>query len=134
MSTAIINSFLQDMAETAMNNNLDAHMNLISESIQLHGVPGQDVIGYQQWKSQCQQEFADQLITEVRYEDLKIIPRQDNHLMFTTIETIKTSKGDTQTMTIEVILNKEEDGVWRMTQQKVLSDHGSQQNQTNLLQ
>jgi ketosteroid isomerase-like protein len=134
MSMAIISSFLQEMAETATNNDLDAHMNLISESVQLHGVPGQDVIGYEQWKSQCQQEFADQLITEVSYEDLKIIPRQDSQLMFTTIETIKTSKGDTQTMTIEVALSKEEDETWRMTHQRVLSDHGAQQDSSNRLQ
>lgn len=134
MSTAIINKFLQEMAETAMNHDLDAHMNLISEKVQLLGVPGQGAIGYEQWKSQCQQEFSEQLIENVSYDELEIIPRQDEHLMFTTVETISTTKGDTQTMAIEVVLTKESDNVWRMTHQRVLPDQDSQQDQDKRLQ
>lgn len=134
MSTGIINDYLQQMADTAMNNDLDAHMNLISEHVQLLGVPGQDAIDYEKWKSQCQQEFSEQLITQVNYDKLEIIPRQDEHLMFTAIETIKTTKGDTQRMAIEVVLSKESDGVWRMTQQRVLSDQNEQQDSSTQLQ
>jgi hypothetical protein len=46
MSAETVNLFLQDMADTATSMDLDVHLDLISRRVQLFGVPGFDVINY----------------------------------------------------------------------------------------
>ena len=99
-----------------------AHMKLISQDVQVFGIPGFDVIGYSDWFSQCEHEFAEKLIREARYQGLKIRQSNDSQIMFLTNETIIAADGSTDTHPIEVVLTKEDDGHWRVTQERLLSD------------
>ncbi len=99
-----------------------AHMNLISEQVQVFGIPGFDVIGYSDWFSQCEHEFAEKLIREARYQDLKIRQSNDSQIMFLTNETVIAADGTVDTHPIEIVLTREEDGLWRVTQERLLSD------------
>ena len=99
-----------------------AHMKLISQDVQVFGIPGFDVIGYSDWFSQCEHEFAEKLIREARYQGLKIRQSNDSQIMFLTNETIIAADGSVDTHPIEVVLTKEDDGHWRVTQERLLSD------------
>jgi ketosteroid isomerase-like protein len=122
MSNETVTAFLQGMADTATNMDLDAHMDLISQKVQLFGVPGFEVIGYDDWFAQCQHEFSAGVIKKVSYQGLKIITPTPKRIMFKTIETVEATDGTRNVMGIEVILEQEEDGKWRISQERVLAE------------
>ena len=76
-------NFLDAMASTANDLNLNEHMNLISKEVSVFGVPGFEVIGYQDWFNQCQHEFENKLLKRknqvfgVQYTDDDSLKRAD---------------------------------------------------------
>lgn len=92
-------------------------------------MPGFETIGYDDWFSQCENEFKEKLLKLVSDEGLKIIKTTDSVIMFKTIEHIETVDNTKSTTGIEIIisfeqdeLNNETEGRWRVTQEKFLSD------------
>ena len=129
MSQQIAQQWLNELAATAVAHDLDSHMNLISKSLLLTGVPGFDSLGYQDWFAQCEHEFASGLLQSVDYRGLKMIVDTDSRIMFRTWETVVASDGETIAQGIEVLIEKEDDGVWRLTQQRLLSAEESAHDQ-----
>jgi hypothetical protein len=99
-----------------------AHMNLISRDVKVFGIPEYDLIEYDDWFSQCEYEFNEKLIERASYEGLKIRQSNDQQIMFLTNETVSATDGTSDTHSIEVVLTMEEDGNWRVTQERLLSD------------
>lgn len=114
--------FLAVMAETANKLDLDAHMNLISKQVSVYGVPDFEVITYEDWYKQCKYEFENKLLKKVSYEGLNILAETDDRVMFKSLETIEGSDGSLNTSGIEFIIQKEEDGQWRVGQERILPD------------
>jgi hypothetical protein len=114
--------FLAVMAETANKLDLDAHMNLISKEVSVYGVPGFEVITYEDWFNQCKHEFENKLLSKVSYEGLNILAETADRVMFKSLETVEGSDGSVNTSGIEFILQKEEDGHWRVGQERILPD------------
>lgn len=121
MSTQAKN-FLDEMAATANRLDLDAHMNLISRDVAVFGVPGFDVIGYDDWYNQCRHEFENRLLKGVSYRGLNVLAETPDRIMFKSIETVEGSDGASNTSGIEFIIQKEDDGTWRVTQERVLPE------------
>jgi len=115
-------NFLDRMASTANALDLDQHMNLISRDVGVFGVPGFDVIGYNDWYSQCRHEFENRLLKQVSYRGLNVLAETPERIMFKSIETVIGADGATSTSGIEFIISKEADGQWRVTQERVLPD------------
>ena len=122
MSEAIAKQWLSDAATTATKNDFTAHMNLISKRVSLTGVPGFENIDYDAWSAQCQHEFENKELKSVRYEGLKLAACTDARVMFKTFETVEATDGTVNAQGIEVLLEKEDDGVWRLVQERVLPD------------
>lgn len=120
MNNDDVQKFLQRMAASAIAMDHDAHMNLISRRVQVYGIPGFDTLGYEDWSSQCKHEFQQGLIEDVSYDGLRVITRTPKRIMFKTLETISATDGTANRMGIEVILEKEEDGEWRIIQERIL--------------
>lgn len=97
-------------------------MNLISKKINLMGVPGFESIGYEQWYAQCQHGFENNLLKNVSYQGLKMRISTDTNIMFKTFETVEASDGSINAQGIEIVLEKEDDGQWRVIQERVLPD------------
>ncbi len=114
--------FLDQMAVTANALDLDAHMNLISKNVSVFGVPGFDVIGYDDWFNQCKHEFDNKLLKQVSYKGMNVLAEMPDKIMFKSQETIEGDDGTINTSGIEFIIQKEEDGVWRVSQERVLPD------------
>lgn len=112
--------FLDAMARTANAHDLDAHMNLISKSVSVYGVPGFEVITYDDWYRQCEHEFANGLLKRVHYRGLNVLAETADRVMFKSIETVEGSDGSINTSGIEFIIQREEDGQWRVSQERVL--------------
>lgn len=114
--------FLDRMAETANMLDLDAHMNLVSKDVSVFGVPGFDVIGYDDWFNQCKHEFENRLLKQVSYKGLNVLAETPEKIMFKSLETVEGEDGTVNTSGIEFIIQKEADGVWRVSQERVLPD------------
>ena len=114
--------FLAVMAETANRHDLAAHMNLISKDVSVYGVPGFEIITYDDWHRQCEYEFENRLLKKVSYEGLNILAETPDRIMFKSVETVEGSDGSSNTSGIEFIIQKEADGQWRVSQERVLPE------------
>lgn len=115
-------SFLDLMATTANDLDLNEHMDLISKDVAVFGVPGFEVIGYQDWFNQCQHEFENKLLKKVSYQGLNVLAETPERIMFKSIETVEGSDGEKNSNGIEFIIQKEDDGQWRVSQERILPD------------
>ena len=115
-------SFLDLMATTANDLDLNEHMDLISKDVAVFGVPGFEVIGYQDWFNQCQHEFENNLLKKVSYQGLNVLAETPERIMFKSIETVEGSDGEKNSNGIEFIIQKEDDGQWRVSQERILPD------------
>jgi ketosteroid isomerase-like protein len=117
----IVQNWLNNCCDSIQQYDHTAHMNLISQHIQVFGVPGFDVLGYADWYSQCEHEFNEKLIDRPSYDGLKIRNSNADQIMFLTNETIRATDGSVDTHPIEIVLTREQDGQWRATQERLLS-------------
>ena len=122
MSEAIAKQWLADAANTATNKYFDAHMDLISRKVSLQGVPGFENIGYEDWARQCKHEFDNDVLKSVRYDGFKMIVDTETRIMFKTFETVEGTDGTINGQGIEVLLEKEADGKWRLVQERILPE------------
>lgn len=121
MSEPAIRNWLQQVSKTVAARDHAAHMQLISRDVTLLGVPGFDSIGYDDWSKQCEYEFSKQLIESVEYGNLRIRVVTGKRLKFMTYEIVTASDGSVNAQGIECLLEKEDDGNWRLVQERILS-------------
>jgi len=117
----IIKQWMNACSQTIRDYDHAGHMNLISKDVQVFGVPGFEVIGYQDWYAQSKHEFKQRLILDAKYEGIKLRQENESQVMFVTMESITASDKSVNTQGLEVILAKEADGFWRVTQERLLS-------------
>lgn len=122
MSETIAKQWLDDASTTASQKDHSAHMNLISKNVSLQGVPGFENIGYDDWAAQTQHEFSNNILKNVIYKGLKPLSSTGTHIMFKTFETVEATDGTINAQGIEILLEKEQDGQWRLVQERVLPE------------
>lgn len=120
MSEAIAQQWLQNVTNTAADKNHLAHMNLISKKVSLQGIPGYETIGYEDWAAQTKHEFENNILKSVSYKGFKLLKKTNTHIMFKTFETIQANDDTTNAQGIEILLEKEDDGQWRLVQERIL--------------
>jgi len=120
MSQTIAQQWLQNASSTADKKNHLAHMDLISKKVSLQGVPGYENIGYEDWAAQTKHEFENNILKSVSYTGLKLLNATNTHIMFKTFETVQSTDGTTNAQGIEILLEKESDGQWRLVQERIL--------------
>ncbi len=118
----IAKKWLEASALTASNKNFEEHFKLISKNVRVTGVPGFESISYDDWANQCKKDFKEGLITGVSYDGLKLTATNENQIMFKTVETIFVNDGTKKAHGVEILLTQEDDGIWRVTQERVLTD------------
>ncbi len=117
----IAQQWLDACCETLARYDHAAHMNLISKRVRVLGVPGFEVIGYDDWHAQCEHEFGQKLVESARYDGLKLLEHDDDHIRFATTETISAVDGTVDSHAIEIRLTREDDGQWRVTEERLLT-------------
>jgi len=122
MSLEIVQKWLQEAADTLFDKNLEAHLNLISKNVSLTGIEGYENIDYSGWSAQCEHEFKDNIVNNVDYSGILILSQSEASIKFKTFETIEANDGKINSSGIEVQLAKEDDGVWRVIRERVLTD------------
>ena len=122
MDSKIARDWLAELARTANSRDYDAHMNLISKHVNVFGVPGFEVIGYDDWARQCRHEFANGLLAGVSYTGMNVTTMTPGRIMFKTIETVEGSDGSINHQGVEIVIAQEPDKQWRVIQERILPD------------
>ena len=127
MSETVIQHWLDEISRTVAAHDHAGHMQLISQDVTLIGVPGFDNIGFDDWSKQCEYEFTNALIKRVDYGKIRIRVTTDKRIMFMTYETVTASDGNVNAQGIECLLGKEDDGQWRLIQERILPEDETRQ-------
>lgn len=117
----IAQEWLDASALTATNKQFEEHFNLISKKVRVTGVPGYESISYDDWARQSEQEFKDNVLEKVTYNGLKMTAHNDTQIMFKTLESIYANDGTQRSHGVEILIEKEEDNVWRVIQERVMT-------------
>ena len=64
--------------------------------------------------------FKEKLIKSVTYENIDIIDSTESVIMFKTIEHIETKDNVKKTTNVVIAITNEDDGKWRVTQERLL--------------
>jgi len=113
-------TWLRNCADSANALDLERHLNLISRKVRLTGIPGFDALGYDDWAAQCGHEFENKILERVTYSGLKLVADTPSQIMFRTFETVKGTDGTTNAQGVEMLIELEEDGQWRLIQERVM--------------
>ncbi len=101
---------LEAMTLTANARAYASHMDLISKDVSVYGVPGFDVIGYDDWARQCKYKFDEGLLKRVSYEGLRVVTMTPGNVLFKTTETVEGTDSTINRHGLEILIRKEADG------------------------
>ena len=120
MNRAFAQNFLSRFAQTAIARDHEAHMKMISKNVRLFGMPGFEEITYEEWSQQCAHEFAEGLMQSISYDGLWMKTESDTLICFETHETIEAKDGTVRSHPLEIFVEREADGEWRLVQERIL--------------
>lgn len=123
--TEIAQQWLDDSASTATNHQFTEHFNLVSKKVRITGEKGFDTVGYNDWARQSEEEFKEKVLKSVSYKGFKLMATNERQIMFKTVELIIANSGSRKMHGLEILLEVEEGGIWRVTQQRILTDDES---------
>ena len=113
---------LEALALTANTGAYSSHMDLISKEVRVYGVPGFDVIGYDDWARQCKHEFEEGVLKQVSYEGLRVVTLTPGNVLFKTTETVEGTDGTVNHHGLEILIRKEADDKWRVVRERILAE------------
>jgi hypothetical protein len=124
----IAEQWLTRATESAGQKDLEGHMGMISKRVSLQGVPGFDNIDYEAWYKQCSHQFENSMIKSIGYKGFNLISATETQIMFTVFEMVEGTDGTLNEQIVEMSLEKEEDDVWRLVQERVLIENDAMRN------
>ena len=124
----VAEQWLTDAAESASQKDLDAHMGMISKRISVQDVPGFDKIDYDIWYTQCRHQFENAMIKSIAYKGFNLVIATETQIIFTVFEMVMGTDGTLNEQIVEMSLEKEDDGVWRLVQERVLIENDAMRN------
>ncbi|MCF8016756.1 MAG: hypothetical protein K9L65_13895 [Chromatiaceae bacterium] len=122
----IANDWALACCETLERRDIEGHMNLISRRVKVYGLANLDVVDYHFWLQQVQEQFAAGLVTSLRYYLNAVKVDSDTQLRLTAIEYLTDKDGSEHESPLLITLCKEADGVWRATEEKILTKDEAQ--------
>lgn len=117
----IAQKWLDASALTASNRDFAGHFSLISKKVRVTGMPGFESISYDDWARASKKDFEDKVLDSVSYDGFKMSAHNDVQIMFKTLETVHINDGTKKTHGVEIVLQCEEDSVWRVIQERVMT-------------
>jgi len=115
----IAQNWLDDMSYTAAVRDYDAHMDLVSRDVQIHGVPNAGVIGYKGWARRRMHEFKNGLLFSLTYKNLELRSADENEITFSVRETMKSTEGHVLVLDKEIMLAREGKETWRVKLERI---------------
>ena len=124
----IAEQWLTHAAESAGQKDLKGHMGMISKRVRVQGVPGFEDIDYDIWFKQCRHQFENAMIKSIAYKGFNLVSSTETQILFTVFETVMGADGTLNEQIVEKSLEKEDDDVWRLVQERVLIENDAMRN------
>ncbi len=119
MPQTIIGNWLKQLTRSVETRDLDAHMRLVSERVQIYGLPGGQIIGYEQWKKRRHTEFSQAQLLALDYRLLNIKTITGRRLGFHVEEIMQACNGMRVFVDKDIILELEADEHWRVVEETI---------------
>lgn len=119
MPQHIAEDWLAALSASVENRDIDVHMALVSENVQVYGIPGIESLNYQQWKFRRHNEFCKNRLHGLRYKILCIKTDQTHRLGFEVEETMLATCGEAYIISKHILLEKEADDNWRVVEETI---------------
>ncbi|MFK5912894.1 MAG: hypothetical protein QM484_00850 [Woeseiaceae bacterium] len=119
MSELDIKKWLSNITETVEIKDLDKHMNLVSKSVMVYGLPNNQIINYSAWNERRSNEFKQNLLKSLRYDNLQVKNYGLRRLIFTIEEAMEGSNGDLVIINKQIVLEQEDDDQWRVVEETI---------------
>lgn len=123
----IIQTWSLACCQTLEERDIDAHMDLISKQVKVYGLAEHEFVDYNFWHNQVSEQFSKGLVKSLRYYLNSMRVESDSQIIFTAIEYITDQEDKEHENSLEVVLTKEADGFWRVTQEKILTEDEARQ-------
>lgn len=114
-----ITAWCMGVSDSIKRADLDSHMGHVSRKIKVYGVPNRQMIGYRDWKARRQYEIENGEILSLNYQKIRLISSTQRRIRFSTNETTVGKNGKMLQLTKNVLLELEDDGIWRVVEENV---------------
>ncbi len=116
-----IHAWCIDLSKSIKQQDIEKHMQLVSQRVQVYGMPTKDTINYRQWKSRRKNEFANDTLLAINFREMRLISSTPKRLRFNTQETMLGNNGKMVLLDKNITLEFEDDHSWRVIEEKVNS-------------
>ena len=123
MSDEVIQKWLDDMSYSVATRDLSLHMSLVSQRVQVYGVPGHRHINYMQWFNRRRNEFEKGLLIRLSYKLVNIKTKALRRLGFRVEEVMTAANGQAIWLEKDIILELEVDEKWRVVEEHIRQWH-----------
>lgn len=117
----IMQTWCMAFSESIRQKDLDRHMRLVSRRVQVYGMPTKENINYPQWQLRRENEFKNDEILALNFNDKKLISRTQKRLRFRTSQTMLGKDGKMVILDKNITLEFEDDQVWRVIEEMINS-------------
>lgn len=107
------------MSDSVQERDIERHMEQVSKNVHVYGMPSKGVIGYHEWKARRYHEFFNDQLLALNYNGIRIIRSSDKRISFNTTETMLGNGGKLVILDKNIILEFEDDGMWRVVEENV---------------
>ncbi len=119
LSEQAIRSWFIAMSDSVQERDIESHMENVSKRVQVYGMPSKGVIGYHEWKARRYHEFFHDELLALNYSGIRIIRSSNKRISFATTETMVGNQGKLVILDKTIVLEYEDDGVWRSIEETV---------------
>jgi len=114
-----IHAWCIDISQSIQQQDIDKHMQLVSQRVQVYGVPSKDTINYRQWKLRRKNEFSKNSLLAINFKEIRLISSTPKRLRFNTQETMLGNDGKMVLLDKNITLELEDDNFWRVIEEMV---------------
>lgn len=119
MSKILVQNWLEKLANTANEGNIDAHLELISEKINVLDEPGQRNLDYTELAESRRHRFQADTPVHISYRDMRIKTMTPARVKFVATETVE-QPDRVNKRGKEFIIQREDDGCWRAVEERCI--------------
>ena len=109
-----VNWWCDAMGQTLRDKDLEGHLSLISPSLRIYGLPSKQIVDYEGYRKRRQYELRNDILITLNYVNVRIVTSTQRRISFRAKEKLVGKDGTLVTLDKSIILEREDDAVWRM--------------------
>lgn len=119
MAQHIAEDWLNALSDSVKEKDINGHMRLVSKNVHVYGIPGIDILNYQNWLYRRHNEFLNNKLRSLQYKIIRIKNDQLRRLGFEVEEKMMATNGKVYIIKKDILLEREEDDNWRVVEETI---------------